>query len=92
MPLLRCPVQVGGCALATNAQPPPPLEWRLNDGSRRHRNVIVLPIGWVAHWSGGSDLGCRSLIYSCPRHAGAATPRQDVLIGSGRTGRGKETS
>ena len=56
MPLLRCPVQVGGCALATNAQPPPPLEWRLNDGSRRHRNVIVLPIGWVARWSGGSDL------------------------------------
>lgn len=61
MPLLRCPVQVGGCALATNAQPPPPLEWRLNDGSRRHRNVIVLPIGWVAHWSGGSDLAAAPL-------------------------------
>ncbi len=45
-------VQVGGCALAANAQPPPPLEWRLIDGSRRRRYVIVLCIRRVVHWFG----------------------------------------
>ncbi|MGH3782992.1 MAG: SAM-dependent methyltransferase, partial [Pseudonocardiaceae bacterium] len=57
------------------------------DGSRRRRYVIVLSIGWVARWSGGLDLSCRSFTYSRPVHVGAATPRQDVLIGSVRADR-----
>jgi hypothetical protein len=62
-------VQVGGCALAATAQPPPPLEWRLIDGSRRRRYVIVLCIGGLPTGSasrGGLDLSCRSITYSRP--------------------------
>jgi hypothetical protein len=62
-------VQVGGCALAATAQSPPPLEWRLIDGSRRRRYVIVLCIGGLPTGSasrGGLDLSCRSITYSRP--------------------------
>jgi hypothetical protein len=60
---------VGGCAPVATAQPPPPLEWRLIDGSRRRRYVIVLCIGGLPTGSasrGGLDLSCRSITYSRP--------------------------